>query len=244
MKYPTLENLGALELAQEFLESGRSSKKSVDARAKWLGTGVDADLDPLDDEIASLQAALEKHLEGPEAGDKDAIEGFLAGRLHYLLLECELDDEVLNDEGFWVYLSFRYFWWFLIWREKAFNPEKTPRDPAAYKRYFDAKDQTVCVLVRMYNRARISLEDGSYELANKAPKATDFWQSHILPVNTSYSPALSRAMAKRHGEDRLPTNTLRQVARSFNRTNTNVITFNYSSEEAERYVDDHWDHNL
>ena len=244
MKYPTLEISAALELAHDFLESGRWSKSSVDSRAKPEGKGVEADLDPLDDEIVSLKADLDKHLEGPKPKDKDAIEGFLAGRLHSLLAECELDEEVLNDEKFWVYLSFRYFWWFLTWREQAFNPKKNPRDPAAYKRYFDAKDQTVCVLVRMYNRARISLEGDSYELAYAAHEATDFWQSHILPVNTSYSGVLSRAMAKRHGEDRLPTDTLRQVARSFNRTNTNVITFSYSREEAERYVDDHWDHNL
>lgn len=243
MKYPTIESSAALELADEFLKDRYSGRK-VDSKITWKGSGPEADLDPLEEKIDFLHAELDKHLVSDKAGDKDYFEGFVAGQLHSLLTECQLDDEVLNHEGFWVYLSFKYFWWLLIWREKAFNPDDKPPLPAAYKRYFDAKDQTVCVLVRAYNRGRICCIDGSYDLANAAPQATDFWQSHILPVNTSYSSALARSMAKQQANDRLPTNTLRQVARALNRTNTNVITFQYSDDEADRYVDDHWDHDL
>jgi ADP-heptose:LPS heptosyltransferase len=51
-------------------------------------------------------------------------------------------------------------------------------------------------------------------------------------------------MAKQQADDRLPTKTLREVAKAVNRTNTNVITFQYSDDEAAHYVVDHWDHDL
>ena len=235
MRYPILTVEVTSRLTRRFLD--QPDPGSAEENARWVGVGAEVNLKPLDRLLPLMNELHAAFLETPEAeSDKDRFEGRIAGPLHSAVTACDVPWEALDDPGFWRYLALTRFWWFVSWREKAF----ATGDARKYARYVDAKNQTVTVLVRTFNRGRLSIRDGNYDLAYEAPKATDLWQSHILGVNTSYSPEVTRALADRYARDRLPARSLRAVARTMNRTNTNVVTIEYHPGEAADYVDSHW----
>ncbi len=235
MRYPILTVEMTSRLTLRFLDEPDFGL--AEETARWVGAGAEVNLKPLDRLLPSLKELHAAFLETPEASsDKDRFEGRIAGPLHSVITTCALPLEALDDPGFWRYLALTRFWWFVSWREKAF----TTGDARKYARYINAKNPTVTVLVRTFNRGRLSLRDGNYHLAYEAPQATDLWQSHILGVNTSYSPEVARAVAERYARDRLTAGSLRVVAKAMNRTNTNVVTVDYDPAEAEDYVDSHW----
>ncbi len=235
MRYPILTVEVTSRLTRWFLD--QPAPVLAEENARWVGVGAEVNLKPLDRLLPLMNELHAAFLETPEAeSDKDRFEGQVAGPLHSAVTACDVPWEALDDPGFWRYLALTRFWWFVSWREKAF----ATGDARKYARYVDAKNQTVTVLVRTFNRGRLSIRDGNYDLAYEAPKATDLWQSHILGVNTSYSPEVTRALADRYARDRLPARSLRAVARTMNRTNTNVVTIEYHPGEAADYVDSHW----
>ena len=235
MRYPILTVEVTSRLTRRFLD--QPDPGSAEENARWVGAGAEVNLKPLDKLLPTMRELHAAFLETPETNsDADRFEGRLAGLLHRAVTACELPPEALDDPGFWRYLALTRFWWFVSWREKAF----ATGDARKYARYIDGKNHRVTVLVRTFNRGRLSLRDGNYDLASEAPKATDLWQSHILGVNTSYSPEVARALADRYVRDRLSAPRLRTVARAMNRTNTNVVTIEYDPGEAADYVDSHW----
>ena len=242
MRYPILTLEVTSELANHFLELEeeleRSSFELAEDRSRWIGTGREVNFRPLDRQIPKMRELHTEFLETPESkSDADRFEGRIAGPIHSAITDCDIPQEALDDPGFWRYLALTRFWWFVTWRERgAFDS----RESSKYIRYVNAKNSTVTVLLRTFNRGRLSLVGDSYYLAYAAPMATDLWQSHILPVNTSYSPEITRAFVSRHAQDRLMTDTLRSVAKSLNRTNTNIVTIDYNQEEAADYIDSHW----
>lgn len=242
MRYPILTSEATSELASRFLELEDINLELIEDKSRWIGVGAEVNFKPLDRQISRMKALHIEFLSTTESkSDADRFEGRIAGPVHSAIMACDIPQEALDDPGFWRYLALTRFWWFVIWREKrAFNSRNSSR----YIRYVNAKNPTVTVLIRTFNRGRLSLVDGSYDLAYAAPMATDLWQSHILPVNTSYSPKVTRAFVDRHARDRLMTNTLRSVAKSINRTNTNIVTIDYSQEEATDYINSHWQSSL
>ena len=235
MRYPILTVEMTSRLTLRFLDE--PDLGLAEETARWVGAGAEVNLKPLDRLLPLLKELHAAFLETPEASsDKDRFEGRIAGPLHSVITTCALPSEALDDPGFWRYLALTRFWWFVSWREKAF----TTGDARKYARYIDGKSYKVTVLVRTFNRGRLSLRDGNYHLAYEAPQATDLWQSHILGVNTSYSPEVARAVAERYARDRLTAGSLRVVAKAINRTNTNVVTVDYDPAEAEDYIDSHW----
>ena len=160
---------------------------------------------------------------------REQCEAEAAPLLHHAL--CDVDVEVLDDPGFWRFLSLDLFWDFIRWREaKAFGRGN-------YLRYVDGRSSNECVLTRMYLRAAAVGGLPFAEYASVLPKATDFWRSHVVRVRTGTAPSLVRAFVDMQRQRRLPTDPLRQFAKALNRTWSNVVLSIYD-DEAQALVEE------
>lgn len=225
MKYPTLGASRMAELASVRLETGACD---LGEAISWAGDGDPVDEGPLESLAERIHARLEEFERSGDRSDRDLLEGQLAAELHRAFRSVPL--LALDDPGFWRYLTLRYFWEFVVWRESA---AFETRDYSKYRKYVDGTNPSECVAMRMYLRAQIALEeDGSYDLAWSVPKGTDFWRSHILRVRTSSSFVVSRAFVREQAERRMATSELREFARRLNRIRTNVVLNVYDTEEA------------
>ena len=182
---------------------------------------------------ASIRINRKLYLHRPESvGDKDILEGKAAPILYEGLEGIEA--AVLDDPGFWRYLSLRYFWRFISWREKqAF-------ERGNYLKYIDGDKSTECVLTRMYLRVQ-ALGGNEYAyLASALPRSTDFWRSHVIRVKTGTAPPLTRAFVEKQRDNRLDTQELRRFARNLNRTWTNLLLNIYDDKEAAKLIEELW----
>ena len=193
---------------------------------EWVGEGDDVDLDCIRQAAAMMMADLD---DAAKDAMKEQREAEAAPLLHDAL--CVVDIEVLDDPGFWRYLSLDLFWDFIRWREtKAFARGN-------YLRYVDGRSSNECVLTRMYLRAASVGGLSFAEYASVLPKATDFWRSHVLRVRTGTVPSLVRAFVDTQRQHRLATDPLRQFAKALNRTWSNVVLSIYDDDEADALVE-------
>lgn len=226
MRYPSLGNSKCAELAAQ-LVSGEDP--AIDPHARWVGEGDEID-------IQSVAEVAREIIHG--AGewtdtDRDRFEG----KASVKLLTCleHVPTEVVDDRGFWRFLSLRYFWEFIAWREaEAFSKGN-------YLKYVDAARSTEAVLPRMYLRARAVGGREHADLASAVPKGADFWRSHVLRVRTGSAPPLTRAFISKQADARLPTGRLRAAARRINRSWANVVLDLYGDEEARSLIDRVWE---
>lgn len=247
MRYPTLDVKTFKALAQEFLgkeELGRSDWAQVDSHKVDEGSGDTMDLRALEQHVKEMKILHEELLGDPDyEKDLDRIEGRLSQLLHQGLKACQMSDAAMDSKGFWRYLVMRHFWWFVVWRHHTSQPERSQqfKDGGKYLRYLEHEKHEVSVLARMYIRAELALDDdGSYELAWLGKNATDLWQSHLIPVNTGYTPVLVRALLRRQASQPLSTDQLRECAKDIKRSNTNVRPIDWTDEDADAYIDRHW----
>jgi hypothetical protein len=225
MRYPILPLTKCRELSARLLGG---SDVVVDVHAEWTGSGDELDLEP----IAEAGRLIARRASEWTDKDRDRFEGMAAIRLVESLEHVPV--EVLDNRGFWRFLSLRFFWAYIVWREE------TPFSKGNYLKYVDATLGTECVLTRMYLRARAVRGPGASELAAGIPHGTDFWRSHVLRVRTGTAPAIARAFAHKQAETRLMTDPLRQAARRLNRTWANVILHVYEDNEASWLIDSVW----
>ena len=190
MRYPVLSRAVAAELAQNLI---RGEQPELDAFVTWEGSGPKLNIEPFADTAASLRDALKTFEMSDAKADADMFEGQASPAIHEMLAGLPL--AIIDDPGFWRYLSLVHFWWLAQWRHpSAFESN----DPALYLRYVDGVLTTECVLSRMYLRAQIAEIDGDYSLTTAVAQGSDFWRSHILRVSTGASPPLSRALLRQH----------------------------------------------
>lgn len=225
MRYPTLTNTKTAELASQ-LAGG--ANPSIEAQTAWLGSGAEVNLKP----IARVAKEITNGAQEWTDRDRDRFEGKACIELFKGLTHVPV--EVLDDRGFWRFLSLRYFWEFIAWREEV------PFSKGTYLKYVDATINTEAVLPRMYLRARAVGGNVHAELAAAVPQSVDFWRSHVLRVRTGSAPALTRAFAEKQAEDRLVTGPLREVAKRLNRNWTNVVLYLYDDSEAHRLIETIW----
>ena len=222
MKYPILLLSRCEQLADLLIEG---QDPSVDPHVTWVGTEEEVNLAPL--RIVADEVDLGMRDLPPKA-DRDHFEGQMAPFLYQAV--AEIPFEVLDDKGFWRYLSISMFWDFIAWREEsAFEARH-------HKKYVNAQTSTEAVLPRMYLRAKAVGGDGYAELTSAFPKATDFWRSHIIRVQTGTAPSLTRAFVEMQRDKRLTTGPLRSLARNLNRTWSNVVLTTYNDEEAAALI--------
>lgn len=208
----------------------------VEAFLEWVGTGIELPTQSIEDLAAELREEHDTYLAGPRAKDKDHFEGIVAARLHSVLEELEVDMTVLDEPGFWGYLSVQYFWWFVTWRQWSTFES---RDFGKYRRYVDGTHATECVLLRAYLRGALAHrpnDEDPYALAYGIPDSTDFWRSHVLRVQTGSSPEITQAFASEQMRERMNTDELRTYARRLNRMWTNVVLHTYDETEAAEVV--------
>ena len=222
MRYPYLTLSACREIARQLLAG---DDPAVDSRAEWVGQGVDADLSRITRAAEQLSEATRNCRPG---GDRDLIEGRMS-KVVYEALEC-VPAEVLDDPGFWRYLSLQYFWDFIAWREeKAFANGN-------HMKYVDGEKSAECVLTRMYLRMAAVGGPEHAGIAGGIPKSTDFWRSHVLRVRTGTAPPLARALAVMQRDNRLATQDIRELAKALSRTWTNVLLNIYTDEEARSLI--------
>ena len=261
MRYPTLDITPLKALAKTFLgkeELEPDEQAQVKTYMVDRGSGETMDLRRLEERVKEMKSLhrellddLDYELEKPAFGitkDLDRIEGRLSELLHKGLKASRMPDEALDDKDFWQYLVMRYFWWLVVWRHdtgQAQDRSKQFKEGGKYLRYLNHGDPHISVLARMYIRADLALdEDGSYELAWRGRAAADLWQSHLIPVDTGRTPVLVRAILRRQATQPLATEALRECAKDITRSNTNVVPASWMDEDADDYVDHHWNKYL
>lgn len=224
MRYPYLTLSACREIAHQMLAG---DDPAVDSRAEWVGQGVDVDMSRINRAAEHLAEAIRTR---PPGRDRDLIEGRMC-KVVYEALEC-VPAEVLDDPGFWRYLSLKYFWGFIAWREeRAFANGN-------HMKYVDGEKSTECVLTRMYLRVAAIGGPEHAGIARAIPKSTDFWRSHVIRVRTGTAPPLARALAVMQRDNRLATPEIRELAKALSRTWTNVLVNIYTDEEARSLINE------
>lgn len=224
MTYPTLTFTQCEALAAKILEG---EDVDVEADASWVGAG-----DPID--LAAVAATADEAASAIgiwTGADRDQLEGKHSPPLFHAL--AGTPQVALDDPGFWRYLAVRYYFPFIQWREEK------PFEDGKHMVYLGAENSRESVLTRMYLRAQ-AVGEGYEELAGELEKATDFWRSHVLRVQTGMAPPITRAFVEAQSTERLTTNPLRKVARVLNRTWTNTVLHLYDDAEAETLIREVW----
>lgn len=256
MRYPCLDESATLRLARaRILE--RASPRAAARRREDLARDIQGDLhirgDGAEFDPSALDSArrdIERLIDtaNPEVAglDQDQIEGRAAILLHRALAQSSVTVPILDDPGFWRYVTLAQVWHFAVWREpKAFTP--APREDAEgvghekFKPYVDGKRFTECVPARMW--LRVNMLGGSEEhLAAAVRGGTDFWRSHILRVRLGEHPAIVRAMVRRQADEamRLSTTPLRGLVKALTRTVNNLVPPVLDDEAADRLVGELW----
>ncbi len=230
-RYPTLSrNKTILFLAR--LRDGEDVSEEIVIKREWVGSGDDLAHALLDGCREELKSTWElQHTKPMYKRDRDRLEGMLSGPLHAALKQ--LDIEVLDDPGFWRYLSLAHFWWLVNWREPP-GERKAER----YLGYVDGSHPTECVLLRMYLRAQSVEFEGEYSLAGSLPDAADFWRSHVVRVRTGSAPEITRAFAQTQAAERMTTLPLRAFATRLNRMWTNIVMNTLDEKRAGHLIDE------
>ncbi len=233
MRYPIITLSDCQRLATEMNKGTFPSleRYTQERYTHRLSTGDVMDQSEIKRAAVLIHDILEKN-RAKYGRDRDRLEGRVAPILYSALHKVDL--AVLDDPGFWCFLSLKYFWNFIAWREKKAFTEGN------YLKYVCGERSTESVLTRMYLRVQ-ALGGSEYgSMASEVPMATDFWRSHIIRVRTGTAPSLTRAFVERQRDDRLNTPELRQFARRLNRTWTNILLNIYDDEEARQLIEELW----
>jgi hypothetical protein len=223
MKYPTLTQSACQRLANLKI---RGLEAAVEPDVAWVGSGEELDLEAILNVAEACNVAAED--EHGRHSDRDQVEGILAADLWDALSHVPVS--ILDDPGFWRYLSIALFWDFIAWREE------TPFAGGNHLKYLDGTSSTEAVLPRMYLRASAVGGSEYRDLAGALPNATDFWRSHVIRVRTGTAPPVTREFVRSQSSDRLTTNPLRELAKGINRTWTNTVPQLLDEREAKEII--------
>ena len=232
MRYPIATQFQCREFGR-----ARKSGAPCDVVVQWVGQGEDMDLSRIEEAAAEIRALMDDA--DQRATKRDQVEGEASAILYRALSPAEatgrrgVDVAVLDDPGFWRYLSMNWFWDFVEWRQWK-KPERFKE--STHLVYVDACNSTECVLTRMYLRMAALGGSGHEDLASCLPHATDFWRSHILRVRTAGAVRLVRAMVEAQRDARLKTDDLRELAKHVTRTWSNLLLDLYTQEEAAQLL--------
>ncbi len=144
-----------------------------------------ADKDEIDlTELISLSSEVSQELElfKSTGEDKDRFEGEIAQKLHETLEKIPI--EILDDPGFWAYLTFNFFWGFVYWRQREQFDAFIDDGKDGYRNYVSGTNPSRCVVLRTFLRGKLTYEaTGSYELSKWSDlerSAGSFWTDEIV----------------------------------------------------------------
>jgi len=227
MRYPTIETAQLMRLVQGLISAGECDYTMA---VRWQGRGEEFPEDGVAQLAEEVRRELDRIRQEPTRVDPDRVEGEVAGRLYEAL--GRLPIEVLDDPGFWRYLSIAHFFEYVRWRESgAFE-----KDYTKFRDYIDGKKPAECVVLRGFLRGRIAAEAGDASLATAVPKATDLWRSHIVRVRTGFSPEIAGSLIREQANRRMVTDELREVAKRLKRMHSNLVLSLYPPDEARVLV--------
>ena len=226
MRYRTLGKAISQQMAADLVADRHVS---IDAKAGSEGTGDDVDEESLIEILRYYRTELETN----PPKDNELFEGRMAAALFGWF--DSLPVEVLDDPGFWRYVSLRHFWWFIEWREAE------PIAKGNFNNLVDATLPAEHVPLRLYLRAKAIADGEDASLAGEIPKSTDFWRSHITRVRVASAPGMARAFAEMKRDEKsldspLKTERLRRVAKRVNRMWSNVRLDMYDSAESKKLM--------
>ena len=231
MRYPTISRESVEPIVSLLVDD---KDPDLTAHVKWVGEGADVDLAPLAALGETIAAEIEAFRGTDQEPKGDDYEGRRAPLVHLALRDIPLP--ILDDAGFWRYVSLAHLWPLVRWREPS-PFEKG--DVAKYGVYVDGRRNSECVPLRMFIRAQIALHgEDDYALSSAVPEATDFWRSHIVRVRTGYSPVLAKAFVTLQRDHRMTTDPLRAYAKKVNRVSSNVILHLYDETEATALLEE------
>ena len=233
MGYYTLNQGIAEEFAHLVYKNGAClDRNEIDTFvARYQTTTTGSDLYAVD--LAEIYAVADQSriviANAVGRSDVDQIEGELSVKVYQALKDRPID--ILDDPGFWRFLSVSQFAEFICWREsKALSKENN------INKYFTARNNADSLPLRMFLRGQIAVESGNDKIAGLVPKATDLWRSHIVRVSTGYSRDLSRALVESQDTNHVATRILRDLARRINRRWSNFNMLLLDSEETKDLV--------
>ena len=232
MKYPTFPESVASDLIARLLGGEQIEDSALDGASVWMETPSleqAIDIGALRDAVSRIRALVEAPVSQPIWRDHDRVEGRLAEETMPIL--ATLPIEVLDDRGFWRFLSIAIFWWFVAWREEAAIVRGN------ISTYTDARKSTEQIPLRLFLRARSVAGGDSHDLASVLPRAADFWRSHVLRTQTCSAPSIARSLVQMQEMHGLSTTDIRPLARRLNRVWTNTLLFIYSEDEAAILVE-------
>jgi hypothetical protein len=112
MRYPTI---AADQIERLRADLARDDLADVAGATRWAGTGDDVDLSAVNEVAFAVRASWEVERDRGDA-DLDRFEATASIDLSEALADIPL--EVLDDPGFWRYLTVGHFWWLVEWRER------------------------------------------------------------------------------------------------------------------------------
>ena len=227
MRYPTISRSTADEIARRLVAG---ENPPIGPSVSWTGAGEEIDLEHVATAFHHLEQAFAEFLADSPTSTPEEFEGIAAGQLHQALRELPI--EVLDDPGFWRYLSLDKFWWFIAVREAG------PLARGNHSAYIDGLRPSECVPLRMFLRAHAVGVDNDYTLASSLTRASDFWRSHVIRVRTGSAPSVARGFVRLQTEQRMPTDVLRPFAKRVNRLWSNVVLDRLDDDEADQVMRD------
>lgn len=222
MRYPTLTPRQCAELSDL-----RLLGEDILVEPEWLGQGTDLDLGPM----RSARTAISRLMPADRRNSElDEVEGKAAFELYRALEQVPI--QILDDRGFWRYLSIDLFWDFIAWRERE------PFERGNHMRYVDGESNVNAVLPRMYLRMSALGGIEYAHLSSVVKRGTDFWRSHILRVSAGTAPPLTRALVRFQARHQLKRDDIRELAKRLSRQWTNVVLTIYDDDEAAALIEE------
>ena len=241
--YPRLEHNDV----RDFISSIAESDPDIGSVKLFLQQKEVDESKFLNRDLEQATAALIRDCEGRRNKALEPVEAKFCGPV-YRAIE-QFPDEALGDEAFWSYLSVRYFWQFISYRQQNAwlnaqgetpDPDAPDSEKAKLERYIRGKDHYQIPL-RMYLRAQ-SVKDGDdFSLTDIEAGGTDFWRSQILGVLTAAYPPLARSVVRAQELRKLSVEQQRPPGRRVNRLRVNIDFILHDEADAAKAIEGLWE---
>ena len=236
MRYPTMT---AGDATTYLLSKRSGGHMDVDSLARFSGVGEDLDQSFL----PALRAGLTAVMNSFPAGIKskaDPVANAFEGKASRVVHEgMQIDNEVLADPEFWIWLAVTHFPDVVEWRYR-YGKE----DSAAQLPNYGVGSRTENLLYRLWLRAELVLDEEAsdrYHLANAGQ--IDFYRSHLFRQGYANARNFARALLRfqypkksNPTEPNLKTLEIRDLVKRLRRMRSNLFLEILPEEECRAVI--------